>query len=149
MLVVMSYRQPIFSLTKADFQIDWFSGTGAGGQHRNKHQNCVRIKDMETGIVAQCSAHRERPSNFRTAFRRLAEKLTPYLKQRAGISGELPPKSDEIVRTYSAHHNYVKCHKSKFEQSWDQASCNLGDMIAARNLAIRSAASKIETPAFS
>lgn len=33
-----------------DFNISWFSGTGAGGQHRNKHQNSCRITHTPTGI---------------------------------------------------------------------------------------------------
>lgn len=44
-------KQHLRSWTKDDFDIDWFSGSGAGGQHRNKHQNCVRLKDKETGIT--------------------------------------------------------------------------------------------------
>ncbi len=30
-------------LSKTDFGLDWFSGSGAGGQYRNKHRNCCRI----------------------------------------------------------------------------------------------------------
>ena len=33
-------KELLFSVTKKDFSITWFSGTGAGGQYRNKHQNC-------------------------------------------------------------------------------------------------------------
>ena len=43
-------------LRDCDLDISWFSGTGAGGQHRNKHQNSCRIVHKPTGIVAsaQC-----------------------------------------------------------------------------------------------
>ena len=43
-------------LRESDLHISWFSGTGAGGQHRNKHQNSCRIVHLPTGIVAtvQC-----------------------------------------------------------------------------------------------
>jgi len=37
-------------LTKKDFKIDWYSRSGAGGQHRNKHQNCCRITHLATGL---------------------------------------------------------------------------------------------------
>lgn len=34
-----------------DCDIAWFSGSGAGGQHRNKHANCARITHRPTGLV--------------------------------------------------------------------------------------------------
>ena len=39
-----------------DFKIEWYSGTGAGGQHRNKHQNSCRLTYLPTGqiVTAQC-----------------------------------------------------------------------------------------------
>ena len=39
-------------LTKKDFKLDWFNGSGAGGQHRNKHQNCCRITHIESGLTS-------------------------------------------------------------------------------------------------
>ena len=62
-------------LTKKDFRVDWFSGTGAGGQYRNKHQNCCRITHVATGLVATGQSNRDRPSNQREAFRSLAGKF--------------------------------------------------------------------------
>lgn len=52
--------------SEADFRIEWFSGSGAGGQHRNKHQNCCRMHHIPTGMV-ESSQGRERESNMRTA----------------------------------------------------------------------------------
>ena len=44
------------SIPQSDLRIEWYSGTGAGGQHRNKHQNSCRITHLPSGIVAtaQC-----------------------------------------------------------------------------------------------
>jgi peptide chain release factor 1 len=44
------------TIREVDLRIEWYSGTGAGGQHRNKHQNSCRITHIPTGTVAtaQC-----------------------------------------------------------------------------------------------
>jgi len=44
------------TIRDSDLKIEWYSGTGAGGQHRNKHQNSCRITHIPTGTVAtaQC-----------------------------------------------------------------------------------------------
>lgn len=67
-------RTLLFSLTKKDFEITYFSGTGAGGQYRNKHQNCVRIKHKETGLIATGQSQRSREQNTKEAFNALVNK---------------------------------------------------------------------------
>ena len=44
-----------------DCEIEWFSGRGAGGQHRNKHQNCCRLRHKATGLTesAQCRTRQQ------------------------------------------------------------------------------------------
>ena len=44
------------SIPEQELKIEWYSGTGAGGQYRNKHQNSCRITHIPTGIVvkAEC-----------------------------------------------------------------------------------------------
>lgn len=61
-------RAPEVIQTRSDseFRIEWFSGTGKGGQHRNKHQNCCRMMHIPTGLV-QVAVGRERTSNQRLA----------------------------------------------------------------------------------
>lgn len=63
---------PIFTITKKDFELTWFSGQGGGGQHRNKHQNCARILHKETGIICTGQSHKDRPSNLKEAMQGLA-----------------------------------------------------------------------------
>ena len=46
----------------------WFSGTGGGGQYRNKHQNCCRIIHKESGAIGTGQSQRERPANQKEAF---------------------------------------------------------------------------------
>ena len=61
-------RELLFSITKKDLKIDYFSGTGAGGQHRNKHQNCVRIHHPESGAIATGQSSRKRQDNVKQAL---------------------------------------------------------------------------------
>lgn len=63
------------ALADSDFQIEWYSGTGAGGQHRNRHMNSCRMTHVPTGIVktAQC---RSRQNSFDEARSALLQTLT-------------------------------------------------------------------------
>ena len=60
-------RGLIYQVTRKDFRVDYFSGTWAGGQYRNKHQNCVRLTHNETGIVTTGQEQRSREQNLRDA----------------------------------------------------------------------------------
>lgn len=90
------------SFSRKDFDVQWFSGTGKGGQNRNKHQNCVRITHIETGLRVVGQRQRDRAQNLSDAFRRLAGMLLAQDEQ---------PKcrrfSDEVVRTYHFERNEV------------------------------------------
>ncbi len=124
-------RELIFSATKKDFKLDWFSGTGAGGQHRNKHKNCVRITHIPTGLTAQCQEFKERPQNQKIAFKKLASMVVEhYLKK----DKQERIRSDEVIRTYHEPDNRVKDHASGFTQTYDEVikKNNIGDMVQAR-----------------
>lgn len=47
----VSVGQPPAMRSEGDFLVVWFSGTGSGGQHRNKHQNSARVTHVPTGLV--------------------------------------------------------------------------------------------------
>jgi peptide chain release factor 1 len=63
-----SQRQP------DDFEITFFSGTGPGGQNRNKCQASARVKHLPTGIVRSAQT-RSRENSVRLAMAALAEDL--------------------------------------------------------------------------
>ena len=60
--------------SESEFRVEWFSGTGKGGQHRNKHQNCCRLIHIATGMV-QNGVGRERASNLRQATLEINRRL--------------------------------------------------------------------------
>lgn len=57
-----------------EVEISWFSGTGKGGQHRNKTQNCCRVRHLATGLV-ESRQGRRRETNLREAKAALLERL--------------------------------------------------------------------------
>lgn len=122
-------RELVKSYTRKDFHIDWFSGQGAGGQHRNKHQNCCRITHIATGLRAQGTESRERSANQRVAFNRLANLL---LAKDAVVPERR--NTSETIRNYHAVRNEVhdKASGLKMEYKKIVIDNNLAPMIDAR-----------------
>lgn len=63
--------EPKFVVTAKDLEVTWFRGKGKGGQHRNKHANCCRIRHPETGVIVTGQDHKERPRNRKDALKKL------------------------------------------------------------------------------
>jgi len=63
----------LFSITKKDLIVEYFSGTGSGGQHRNKHQNCVRLHHPASGTLVTGQSYRERRYNIKEALGNLVK----------------------------------------------------------------------------
>lgn len=61
-------------LNDRDLKIEWFSGTGKGGQHRNKHQTSCRLINIPTGM-SESRQGRSRESNLQDARQALEIKL--------------------------------------------------------------------------
>lgn len=117
----------VMNATKKDFRVEWFSGTGKGGQHRNRHPNCCRIIHLPTGLRAQSTRHRERPANQREAFNRLAGML---------LAMDEKPKerqsSQEIVRTYHFERNQTLDHASDTTSQCPPSDEEFDEMVRAR-----------------
>lgn len=105
-------------LEPSDLRVEWFSGTGKGGQHRNKHQNCCRMVHLPTGIVRTATG-RERGANRREAL----DALTRAVREREGESahaavnevrrGQLGSgERGDKIRTYRAQDDRVVDHRS-------------------------------------
>ncbi len=72
--------------SETDFRVEWFSGSGAGGQHRNKHQNSARVTHLPTGIV-ETRQGRERNANLRDAKAALCKTLDNRAREQ--VAGQL------------------------------------------------------------
>lgn len=59
-------NQDYDKISDEHFKAEWFSGTGKGGQHRNKKQNSCRLIHIPTGLV-EIRQGRNRETNFKQA----------------------------------------------------------------------------------
>lgn len=105
-------KELLFSVTKKDLRIEWFSGTGAGGQYRNKHQNCVRIHHQESGALVTGQSNRNREVNLKEAFSNLIKdpkfKLWHANKCNEVITGKsIEQKVEEMM---APENILVECH---------------------------------------
>ncbi len=68
------------AIPEKDLKIEWYSGTGAGGQHRNKHQNSCRITHIPSGIVvtSQC---RSRQNSLTEAMAEIQQRVDTSAKR--------------------------------------------------------------------
>lgn len=74
----------------ADFAVAWFSGTGAGGQHRNKHQNSARVTHLPTGLV--------RTAQTRSRENSLAEATAALRRDLEAVGAKDAAKAANAVR---------------------------------------------------
>jgi peptide chain release factor 1 len=73
----------------ADFRVEWYSGTGKGGQHRNRHQNSCRITHIPSGLSRKAET-RSRQNSHAEAMGALLEALRDQEQQaRAGEQNAL------------------------------------------------------------
>ena len=122
-------------LTKKDFRLEWFSGTGAGGQHRNKHQNCCRITHVESGLSRVGTASRSRVENKTDAFTALAPLVIAYYRGGGPNRREATP----AIRTYHETRNEVHDKASGERRTYKGVvfGSDLGDLIDARAMSMR------------
>lgn len=114
----------------SDFTFEWFSGTGKGGQHRNKHQNCCRCTHVPTGITANGTGSRSREANKKAALAVCAARVKRH------FASDTPRyrASSERIRTYHAERNEVLDHASGERVPFNGG--DWGSLIEARKLAV-------------
>lgn len=111
-------ESPFAGIDRADLNLEWFSGTGKGGQHRNKKACCLRLTHKPSGLI-QTATGRERNANFREALAALEKRLeqgaassshdATNASRRAQLgSGERGDK----IRTYRSQDDRVVDHRT-------------------------------------
>ena len=100
----------------SDLKIEWYSGTGAGGQHRNKHQNSCRITHIPSGIVVT-SQTRSRQNSLALAMEDIQKQVDNIAttKYNANIASDRKQQvgsgmRGDKIRTYRFQDDVVKDH---------------------------------------
>ena len=94
-------REKVLSVTANDCRWEYFRGTGAGGQKRNKTSNCVRCTHEPSGAVGEARDSRSQRDNRESAFRRMCEskKMQTWLRiETARRIGKLMQIDDAVDR---------------------------------------------------
>lgn len=60
---------------RKDIRIDTFRASGAGGQHRNKTDSCIRAVHLPTGLMTIATESRSQHENKQVALTRLTDLL--------------------------------------------------------------------------
>lgn len=104
------------TIPDSDLKIEWYSGTGAGGQHRNKHQNSCRITHIPTGEVATAQC-RSRQNSLDMAMADIKNRIDNRVKSSYNNSIASNRKQQvgsgmrgDKIRTYRFQDDVVKDH---------------------------------------
>jgi peptide chain release factor 1 len=122
-------------ITVDQFRFEWFSGTGKGGQHRNKHQNCCRCIHEPTGITANGTNSRSRENNRAAALATCMSRVAAHFHtdRERGLAGT------ERIRTYHEPDNRVVDHASGVQDTYTNVVLkgNAESVIEARARTVR------------
>lgn len=101
-----------------DLRIEWYSGTGAGGQNRNKVMCSCRITHIPTGMV-RSSQTRSRIGSYNNAYRELITAVTSSImaEQQSIISSNRREQvgsgmRGDKIRTYRFQDDVVCDHNT-------------------------------------
>ena len=117
-VAVLDPDVPQIQIQDSDLRIEWYSGTGAGGQHRNKHQNSCRITHVPTGITATAQC-RSRENSLNEARASIHQRVMATMQNRA-VNEQAQDRRQQVgsgmrgdkIRTYRFQDDVVQDHKT-------------------------------------
>ena len=111
------------TFNERDFRIEWYSGTGCGGQNRNKVQSSCRITHIPTGLIRTAQT-RSRENSLRLAKESLEEAVE---KQNLQLHNERlnSSRADQVgsgmrgdkIRTYRFQDDVAVDHRTNRKAS--------------------------------
>ena len=81
-----------------NWSIERIKGSGPGGQHRNKRETGVRIRDAETGLVSTSTTRRSQQQNLKAASQALNEKIEKKRRKKKKRVATKPTRASKERR---------------------------------------------------
>ena len=134
------------NIDEKDLRVDTLRSSGAGGQHINKTESCIRLTHIPTGIVVLCQDERSQTKNREKAMKVLKSRLYDYYQSQADKEYSENRRSQvgtgdrsERIRTYNFPQGRVTDHRIGLTlYSIDNFMMgDLDEMIEALNIADR------------
>ena len=136
------------NIDEKDLRVDTLRSSGAGGQHINKTESCIRLTHIPTGIVVLCQDERSQTKNREKAMKVLKSRLYDYYQSQADKEYSENRRSQvgtgdrsERIRTYNFPQGRITDHRIGLTlYSIDSFMMgDLDEMIEALNIADREA----------
>lgn len=124
------------NIDEKDLKIDTYRSSGAGGQHVNKTESCIRMTHLPTGIVVTCQDERSQLKNREKAMKVMKSRLYDYYNNQYRSEYAENRKNQigtgdrsERIRTYNFPQGRITDHRIGYT-AYNLDEFMLGDIDA-------------------